>query len=487
MGFDCDAEESKTDSPLDFAKTGLYQDGNACRTFCRLPGNRQNARKHDQRLPISSDLISDLRPQMLNAVIQVDKVSKQYRLGMVGSGTLSHDLNRWWCRARGRPDPYLKVTETNDRAHKGNSEFVWALEDITFEVKRGEVLGIIGANGAGKSTLLKILSRVTAPTTGEVRIKGRIAALLEVGTGFHPELTGRDNVYLNGAILGMTKAEIRGKLDEIIEFSGCERYIDTPVKRYSSGMVVRLGFAVAAHLEPEIMIVDEVLAVGDASFQKRCLGKMGDVARGGRTILFVSHNMTAIQTLCARALVLGKGQLVADGPTAPMVQRYLREIQGPTEERHWTDPQAAPGNELIRIKRVRVIPDVDTDDGLLTMQTPLRIETEYWATKSGMVAHITYHLINDQGIVVLTTGSGARTHQSGTYRAVCRFPANLLNSGGYHLKFLAVHNENKVVYQHEKLASFTIVDAARRDHAYMGREPGVIQVTLPWTTEKVDS
>src|ERR1035437_338096 len=215
---------------------------------------------------------------MSNTVIKVENLGKQYRLGQVGTGTISHDLNRWWSKVRGKEDPYLKIGETNDRATKGESDLVWALKDINFEVKQGEVLGIIGKNGAGKSTLLKILSRVTGPTVGDIKVKGRIASLLEVGTGFHPDLSGRENIFLNGAILGMTKQEIKSKFDEIVDFSGVERYIDTPVKRYSSGMYVRLAFAVAAHLEPEILIVDEVLAVGDAEFQKKCLGKMKDVA-----------------------------------------------------------------------------------------------------------------------------------------------------------------------------------------------------------------
>jgi lipopolysaccharide transport system ATP-binding protein len=243
----------------------------------------------------------------------------------VSTGTVAHDLNRWWARMRGREDPTLRVTHSNDRAHAAqkDEEFVWALKDINFEVKRGEVLGIIGRNGAGKSTLLKILSRVTAPTTGEIRIGGRIASLLEVGTGFHPELTGRENIFLNGAILGMTQAEIRGKLDEIVEFSGCARYLDTPVKRYSSGMVVRLGFAVAAHLEPDILIVDEVLAVGDADFQKKCIGKMQDVASHGRTVLFVSHNMSAVERLCTSAFVLDRGLIGVSGTSEDVVQSYL--------------------------------------------------------------------------------------------------------------------------------------------------------------------
>jgi lipopolysaccharide transport system ATP-binding protein len=257
-------------------------------------------------------------------ILKAENISKQYRLGVVGTGTLSHDLNRWWHKVRGKEDPYLKVGETNDRSTKGTSEYVWALQDINFEVERGEVLGIIGKNGAGKSTLLKILSKVTAPTTGVIKSRGRIASLLEVGTGFNPELTGRENIYLNGAILGMTKKEIASKIDEIIAFSGCERYIDTPTKRYSSGMTVRLAFAVAAFLEPEILVVDEVLAVGDAEFQKKAIGKMQDISKSeGRTVLFVSHDMAAISSLCSRLIVLENGGVGFNGETKEGIGYYL--------------------------------------------------------------------------------------------------------------------------------------------------------------------
>ena len=256
--------------------------------------------------------------------IEFENISKQYRLGLVSTGTLSHDLNRFWqTKVLRREDPYLKVGETNDRTHKGSSEYVWALKDINFKVEQGDVVGIIGRNGAGKSTLLKLLSRVTAPTTGTIRAKGRIASLLEVGTGFHPEMTGRENIYMNGAIMGMTRAEITRKLDEIVDFSGCERYLDTPVKRYSSGMTVRLGFAIAAHLEPEILVVDEVLAVGEAEFQKKAIGKMQDVSRGeGRTVLFVSHNMGAVKNLCKRGIVLNQGQVAFDGKVDEAIFQY---------------------------------------------------------------------------------------------------------------------------------------------------------------------
>jgi len=257
--------------------------------------------------------------------IEFNNVGKMYRLGRVGTGTLSHDLNRWWTiNILRKEDPYLRIGETNDRSKKGSSEYVWALRDISFKVEQGDVVGIIGKNGAGKSTLLKLLSRITSPTTGSIRYKGRIASLLEVGTGFHPEMTGRENIYMNGSIMGMTKKEITRKLDEIVDFAGVERYLDTPVKRYSSGMTVRLGFAVAAFLEPEILVVDEVLTVGDAEFQKKAIGKMNDVAKGeGRTVLFVSHNMAAVKNLCTRGVVLQNGMLVYDGDTEDAVGYYL--------------------------------------------------------------------------------------------------------------------------------------------------------------------
>lgn len=256
--------------------------------------------------------------------IKVENISKAYRLGEIGTGSLSNDLHRWWTKLRGKEDPYLKLAETNDRSTKGSSDVVWSLKDINFEIQQGDAVGIIGRNGAGKSTLLKLLSRVTSPTTGVISGEGRVASLLEVGTGFHPELTGRENIFLNGAILGMRKKEIKKKFDEIVDFSGVERYIDTPVKRYSSGMYVRLAFAVAAHLESEILIVDEVLAVGDSEFQKKCLGKMGEVSKGeGRTVLFVSHNMAAMQKLCNKGLLLEKGRNIASGVMKKVIDKYL--------------------------------------------------------------------------------------------------------------------------------------------------------------------
>src|ERR1035441_4874623 len=384
---------------------------------------------------------------MSDVVIQVDSLWKKYRLGVLGTGTLRHDFNRWLHRTLGKPDPYAKVGEgqkSEERRSKSESpsplsalhspadgaspsplsplpspssslrdDEMWALRDVSFEVKQGEILGIIGRNGAGKSTLLKILSRVTAPTSGAVRVKGRDTTLLQVGTGFHPELTGKENIFLNGAILGMTKAEVRSKLDEIVAFAEVDKYIDTPVKRYSSGMYVRLAFAVAAHLDPEILIVDEVLAVGDASFQKKCLGKMGEVAQGGRTVLFVSHNMVAVQSLCRRALLLSEGRLVDEGSAASVVSGYLRLAHGREEAPEWDSPESAPGTDALRVKRVQVLPQTADADGLLTMQTPVRVEMDFWVLKSDVQLHLTYHLLNDQGIVVLTTGSPSARRERG--------------------------------------------------------------------------
>jgi len=263
---------------------------------------------------------------MGNTVIEFNNVGKQYTLGTFGTGTLSQDINRWWANIRGKEDPYLKIGESNDRTQKSESRFVWALKDINFKVEQGDVVGIVGKNGAGKSTLLKILSRVTSPTIGEIKIKGRIASLLEVGTGFHPEMTGRENIFMNGSIMGMTKTEIRSKFDEIVDFAGVAKYVDTPVKRYSSGMMVRLGFAIAAHLEPEILVVDEVLAVGDAEFQKKAIGKMQDVSKGeGRTVLFVSHNMAAVRSLCTRGVLLKNGTIDFLGNIPDTLNHYLND------------------------------------------------------------------------------------------------------------------------------------------------------------------
>ena len=290
----------------------------------------------------------------MSTAIEFNHVSKQYRLGLVSTKTLSHDIRRFWItNVLGKEDPYLKIGETNDRASKGTSDYVWALRDIDFKVEQGDVVGIIGKNGAGKSTLLKLLSRVTGPTTGTIRAHGRIGSLLEVGTGFHQEMTGRENIYLNGAILGMTRREIDRKLDEIIDFSGCERYIDTPVKRYSSGMTVRLGFAVAAFLEPEILVVDEVLAVGDAEFQKKAIGKMKDVSQGqGRTVLFVSHNMASVRNLCNHGVLLENGQVKMIGDIDPVVDSYIASNYDFNQTFEWNVAQLASNKDVQLVSAV---------------------------------------------------------------------------------------------------------------------------------------
>ena len=291
-------------------------------------------------------------------VLEVKNISKQYRLGQVGTGTISHDLNRFWSRIRGKEDPYLKLTGKNDRENSSNSPYVWALKSASFELRRGEVLGIIGKNGAGKSTLLKMLSRITSPTSGTIKMKGRISSLLEVGTGFHLELTGRENIFLNGAILGMTKQEIASKLDEIVEFSGCLKYLDTPVKRYSTGMVVRLGFAVAAYLESDILVVDEVLAVGDQEFQNKCIGKMQDISKAGRTVLFVSHNLNSIKNLCTKGLLIENGESVYYGDINTTINKYLNS--GETESLQSVDLSkinSRIGNGLMKFESVELFGD----------------------------------------------------------------------------------------------------------------------------------
>jgi lipopolysaccharide transport system ATP-binding protein len=316
----------------------------------------------------------------MSLVIQISNLSKIYRLGQIGTGTISRDLERWYkMRIRGQEDPYLIIGETNVRNSKGISDVVYALKDINLDIKHGEAIGIIGKNGAGKSTLLKILSRVTSPSTGKINIKGRVASLLEVGTGFHPELTGRENIYLNGAILGMRKKEITRKLDEIIDFSGVERYIDTPVKRYSSGMYVRLAFAVAAHLESEIMIVDEVLAVGDAEFQKKCLGKMGEVSKGeGRTVLFVSHNMGAVKELCKTAVLLNNGQVSYSGNAKDVVKEYLSEPRKITSLNDFlNDTKHRRGNGEVRFTQI----SVNNDDILIDPSEKIRIKFKAVVTR----------------------------------------------------------------------------------------------------------
>ena len=423
--------------------------------------------------------------------IEFDHVGKQYRLGLVSTKTLSHDLNRWWQTAiLKKEDPYLKIGETNDRTTFGTSEYVWALQDIDFRVEQGDVVGIIGKNGAGKSTLLKLLSRVTGPTVGTIRARGRIGALLEVGTGFHPEMTGRENIYMNGAIMGMTKQEISGKLDEIVDFSGCERYIDTPVKRYSSGMKVRLGFAVAAHLEPEILVVDEVLAVGDAEFQKKAIGKMQDVSKGeGRTVLFVSHNMTSIKALCKRGVILKDGLLVDDGPVDTIVSHYLRGDNAVDNYKSWESPSIGKkGFELLEFG-VRRKNGEYAD--VMRMDQEIEVVIRYRLTHPFERFWITMHMKNEQGNKVFSFGGGGRCydkqHEAGEYVQKCLIPANFLNWGNYAIDFMAFQQINNIecLADEHDLLSFTVSNRQVAIGGFMGKEPGDITPKFDFTEEKI--
>jgi homopolymeric O-antigen transport system ATP-binding protein len=430
----------------------------------------------------------------VRTVISVEALSKRYRLGVIGARTLREDVSRWWARLRRRGDPLVKVEPEESCRASGKEGYIWALRDVTFGVEQGEVLGIIGRNGAGKSTLLKILSRITAPTLGEVKLAGRVASLLEVGTGFHPELTGRENVFLNGAILGMSRAEVARKLDGIVEFSGVEAYVDTPVKRYSSGMYVRLAFAVAAHLEPDILILDEVLAVGDAAFQKKCLGKMGEVASEGRTVLFVSHNMVAVTSLCRRALWLDDGVIVREGAAPSVVADYVAAATRETGvwEERWDDPAAAPGNDVVRLRRVTVVGE-GPRGAPLSMEAPFRIEVEFLNRSPGACLHVTLHFYTDQDLVAFTTGSAAdvewrnRPLPGGVFRAVCYVPGRLLNCGRHRLRVLVVRDMSHPILRHESRVRFDVVDLANREAGWLGREPGVVQPALPWKTEYLGS
>lgn len=422
---------------------------------------------------------------MSETVIQIENISKQYRLGLVGTGSLAHDLNRLWYRVRGKEDPYLKVGEENDRTRKGSSDYVWALRDINLNVQHGEVLGIIGRNGAGKSTLLKILSRTTTPTLGKIKVKGRIASLLEVGTGFHPELTGRENVYLNGAILGMTKKEISRKFDEIVDFAGIERYIDTPVKRYSSGMYVRLAFGVAAHLEPEILIVDEVLAVGDADFQNKALGKMKDVStKEGRTVLFVSHNMSAVRNLCTRAVFLANGQVKGEGAPETVINNYLLENTSYDLEQYFPDPTIAPGNEHVKVRALRIVPQVTDRDEALTVKTPIHIEFEFYLNTADTPINLSLHLCTLADDVVFNAISKVKTVGKGLYKGVLEIPGDFLNDGGYYMDMLVVQNSSRVLYKYMKAATFMVED--RRDNMNWHRKwVGIVRPQFPFDFTKI--
>lgn len=418
-----------------------------------------------------------------NIAIKVENLSKQYRLGQVGTGTISHDINRWWHLMRGKEDPYLKIGESNDRTRKGNSEYVWALRDINFEVEKGEVLGIIGKNGAGKSTLLKLLSKVTSPTTGAIKTKGRIASLLEVGTGFHPEMTGRENIYMNGTIMGMSRQEISAKLDEIVEFAGVSRYIDTPVKRYSSGMTVRLGFSIAAHLEPEILIVDEVLAVGDAEFQKKAIGKMQDVSKGeGRTVLFVSHNMASIQALCSRLIVLSEGGVIFNGDVNYGIKYYLNKDKKSDTSGYKLIESNSNGFSFIDITLKNPENEVTH---LFYYKQSIHISFKYKIIKSLSSFVLLFRLTNEEGITIFTSWDKDDKMErieevDSIYCASLKLPPSILKKGIYFIT-LAAHTPNvEILDLQEDVLSFEIGDLG---YLVNSNRKGVIQPHLKWEIE----
>lgn len=424
-----------------------------------------------------------------NIAISFENVSKMYRLGLVGTGTLGQDLNRWWkMNVLHQEDPYLKIGQTNDRSTKGTSDFVYALKDIDFKVEQGDVVGIIGKNGAGKSTLLKLLSRITAPTTGSIKTRGRLASLLEVGTGFHPELTGRENIYMNGSIMGMTKAEITRKLDEIVDFAGVERYIDTPTKRYSSGMSVRLGFAVAAFLEPEILVVDEVLAVGDAEFQKKAIGKMQDVSRGnGRTVLFVSHNMSAVRSLCRHGVMLENGQMKATGDIEDIVNLYLAGDGGSVNHHVWNNKpeHVKDGFELLEIGIRRK--GADWDD-VMRMDEPIELVVRYRLKQLYDMFWLTYHFKNSMGATIFSSSGATQIQKrtaTGEYEQICEIPANFLNWGTYNLNLMAFHDSAKMLLNVPDILSFTLSNKAIQLGSWMGREPGDVTPRFEYKESKI--
>jgi lipopolysaccharide transport system ATP-binding protein len=428
---------------------------------------------------------------MSKSAIKVENLSKIYRLGEIGTGTISRDLERWFkTKVLGKQDTFLKIGETNDRANKGDSDIVYSLRDVNFEIAQGDAVGIIGRNGAGKSTLLKILSRVTTPTYGKINIKGRAASLLEVGTGFHPELTGRENIYLNGAILGMRKREIDGKLDEIIDFSGVERYIDTPVKRYSSGMYVRLAFAVAAHLESEILIVDEVLAVGDAEFQKKCLGKMGEVSKGeGRTVLFVSHNMAAVNSLCSKSLLLSNGSTSFFGSTPMAINKYLKGNVIDSRSVNFINITSSDG--LVKLNSIKVIGNDNNLDLELSSEDEITVSVEYELLEKIHNLRIAIVLLSSEGVEIFSSSdfnyqNSSKIRKRGRYISTCKIPQFFLNIGTYILRVdIDIPLERSMIM--EQFIEFDIHELTENflGKTYALRPLGIIHPRLFWAIDYV--
>lgn len=427
---------------------------------------------------------------MSDIAVRAQEVSKLYRLGEGRRHDRLKDL-----LAEAISAPFRSLGSSKPRKPpafpESGNEKLWALQDVSFEVRHGEVVGIIGANGAGKSTLLKILSRVTEPTSGCIEMRGRLGSLLEVGTGFNPDLTGRENIYLNGAILGMKRAEIRRRFDEIVEFAELERFIDTPVKRYSSGMYMRLAFAVAAHLEPDILVVDEVLAVGDASFQKKCLGKMGNVAQTGRTVLFVSHNLLAVEDLCDRAIWLEGGRTVEQGEPKKVVSAYLQTTMSTNTQKVWHGAEEGSENEDVRMLRACIRPAGGSPDDPITVHTPLEVELEFQAMKPGRRLALSFALFNEQGICLFTSGTGLDRegyHQgspAGDYRNVCRIPGDLLNAGMHSISIYVDKNE-RTILQHDEALVLDVRDAVEARHGWHGEWVGAVRPMLEWKTELME-
>jgi lipopolysaccharide transport system ATP-binding protein len=428
---------------------------------------------------------------MSSVAVRVEGLGKRYR---IGTAAPRHDTFRdALVGAITAPFRNLRDLRRLSRFEDDGDDVMWALRDVSFDVRHGEVLGVIGRNGAGKSTLLKVLSRITDPTTGRAEVHGRVGALLEVGTGFHADLTGRQNIYLNGSILGMDREYIRRRFDEIVEFAGVEKHIDTPVKRYSSGMYLRLAFAVAAHLEPEVLIVDEVLAVGDAEFQKKCMGKMGEVAREGRTVLFVSHNLAAVRTLCDSALLLRGGEVAARGDTESVISAYLSEqSSSATGERVWVDLDEAPGDDDIRVTAMRVLNSFDIPVAEVGDTEDFQVELQYEVLNQLRNAQVGFQILTADGIVVLESFQGdhlelypddfpgdIEVHQPGSYHWVCRIPKSFLNTGTFYIKLFGfIHNE-RWLFPHEVLLPFSVMPTSHLG-GDLGYRRGILRTRLQW-------
>lgn len=416
---------------------------------------------------------------MPEVVIEVEKLYKKYHLGTIGTGSFRQDLQRWWTTSiQKKEDPFFQANENGSPDVKKRT--ILALQDVSFEVKHGEAIGIIGSNGSGKSTLLKIISRIVRPTQGIVRGRGKVSSLLEVGTGFHPELTGRENIYISGYILGMSKPEVKAKFDEIVAFAGVDDFIDTPVKRYSSGMYVRLAFAVAAHLEPDILIVDEVLAVGDADFQKKCLGKMREVSQSdGRTILFVSHSMQAIKNLCDKALWLDKGKMQAFGGVSGVVNKYLTTVQQTKLKQSWSTPEEAPGNDLVRIRSVELIPHFDNPDEPLDIRVPLTVKFSFWNMNDNVFLSASLLLFTPAGECIFDVPSPSTFCDKGIIEGECFIPGNFLNDGSYYFSIFIVKDTSVTLFNLDECLTFELEDY-RENIQWYGKWWGAVRPKLPF-------